>query len=144
MAYDHTKYEINLGTLDLTSTGDKANWGPGMVPHIVRAVAIIVNATPGDAGVIKGDLRPTRGSDTSRTDGTVFTINLATSHTFTAGTTRKIIYHVPSTPVTIYPGQEVVVEATDASASVNAARVCLLVEPSWDQPGNLTGMVATA
>lgn len=148
MAYTHTKYEVDLtsgtATLDLTSTGDKAVWGVGLVPHIVRAAAIVINATPGDAGVVKGDLRPTRGSDTSRTDGTVFTINMATSHTFTAGTTRKIIYHVPSSPVTVMPGQEVVVEVTDASASVNAAKMYLLVEPSWDQPGNITGMVATA
>jgi len=144
MAYDHTKYEVDLGILDLTSTGDKATWGPGLVPHIVRAVSIVIDATPGDAGVVKGDLRPTRDSDTSRTDGTVFTINLATSHTFTAGTGPKVVYHVPSSPVKVLPGQEVVIEVTDASASVDEARVCLLVEPSWDQPGNITGMVATA
>lgn len=147
MAYTHTKYEVPMTTgtsvLDLTSTGDKARWSPAMVPHIVRAVAIILNATPGDSGVVKGDLRPTIGSDTSRTDGTVFTINLATSHTFTAGTVRKVIYHVPAAPVTVMPGQEVVVEVTDASASVNGAKISFLVEPAWDQPGNITGMVAT-
>ncbi len=145
--YDTGRYEVRLtsgtATLDFTSTGDKAIWGPNFVSHVVRAVAIALNATPGDAGVIKGDLRPSRGSDTSRTDGTVFTINLATGHTFVAGTTGPVIYHVPTSPVTVTPGQEVVVEVTDASASVNAATVTFWVEAVYDRPGNQTGMTAT-
>ncbi len=128
--------------MDFSSTGDKGTWGPAYVPHIVRAVGIALNATPGDAGVIKGDLRPTLGSDTSRTDGTVFTINLATSHTFTAGSAQPVIYHVPSSPVTVYPGQSVVVEATDASAAVTAARVSLWVEPIYEVPANMSTIVS--
>ncbi len=142
MYTENRREEIVLATtgeqfLDLSSTGDKGTWGPGFVPCIVRAAAIVLNATPGDAGVIKGDLRPTRGSDTNRTDGTVFTINLATSHTFTAGSVQKVIYHIPTTPVTVYPGQEVVVEVTDASASVTAARVVLYLEAIYSTPGNI-------
>lgn len=114
--------------VDLTSTGDVALWAPAFVAHIVRGAAIALNATPGDAGVVKFDLRPTVGSDTSRTDGTVATINLATTHTFTAGSAQPVVYHIPSSPVTVYPGQTVVAEVTDASASASACRITLWVE----------------
>src|SRR6476659_10181564 len=114
--------------VDLTTTDDKALWGPVCVPHIIRMAAVALNATPGDSGVLKFDLRPTRGSDTSRTDGTVATINLATTHTFAAGSAQPVVYHYPTTPIIVYPGQEVVAEMTDASASVTAARISLWVE----------------
>lgn len=147
MAYaTHGCYEVQMlkGTgerlVDLSSTGDKALWGPMFVPHIVHAMAVSPNATPGDAGVLKLDLRPTTGSDTNRTDGTVATINLATSHTVTAGTISKVIYHQVSSPVTVYPGQELVAEMTDASASVTAAAITLWVEPVYEAPGNIVGL----
>ncbi len=146
--YTTGRYEVRMtsgtATIDATSTGDKAIWGPVFVPHIVRAVAVSLNADPGDAGVVKFDLRPTRGSDTSRTDGTVGTVSLATSHDFTAGSTPAVIYHVPSSPVTVSPGQEVVCEVTDASANCSAVVVGLWVEAIYDRPGNSTGMTATA
>lgn len=124
--------------LDLTSTGDKARWAPGLVPVTIRQVAVLLNAAPGDAGVLKVDKRPTYGSDTSRGDGDVTTINLATSHA--AG---KVVYK-SGLNVTINPGQEIVFEMTDASASVNGAQISMLIEPSYEQPANLTAMVATA
>lgn len=123
-------------TLDLTSTGDKARWSPGLSPMIVRGVVVQLNAQPGDVGVLKGDKRPTFGSDTSRGDGDVFTLNLLASAVHAAG---KSVYKM-GLNVTINPGQEVVVEMTDASAAVNAAKVTLLVEPSPEQPANITAM----
>jgi len=110
-------------TIDMTSTGDKARWNPGLNPVWVKGASVALNAAPGDAGVVKFDKRVTFGSDTGRGDGDVGVINLATTHT--AGKTVVKYF----TPVKISPGEEVVVEVTDASASVNAAKVCLLVEP---------------
>ncbi len=93
---------------------------------------------------MKFDLRPTTGSDTSRTDGTVATINLATTHTFSAGSVQPVIYHRPTTPIIVKPGQEVVAEVTDASASVTAASITLWVEPVYSTPGvDNTAMIAT-
>ncbi len=128
--------------LDLTSTGDKGTWGPAFVPHIVRAVSVALNGTPGSAGIVVGDLRPTMGSDTGRTSATVFSIALATTHTFTAETAQPVIYHVPSSPVTVYPGQSVVVECTDASAAVDGARVTFWVEPIYEVPANMSTIVS--
>ncbi len=140
--YDMHRTEIQMtsGTsvIDCTSTGDKARWSPLFYQAVVRAMAVVSNATPGDAGVIKADLRPTFGSDSSRTDGTVATINIATTHV--AG---KVVYHYPASPVTVSPGQEVVIEVTDASASLNGAKISLIVEWVYDTVGNNTAMVAT-
>lgn len=146
MSYPSGKYEVQMlkstgeAAVDLTSTGDKALWGPMFVPHVVHAAAIGLNGTPGDAGVVKFDLRPTIGSDTSRTDGTVATINLATTHTFTAGSGQPVVYHQVSSPVTVYPGQTVVAEVTDASAVADGARIVLWVEPVYETPGNIVGL----
>jgi len=146
--HTNSRYEVNMtsGTavLDVTSTGDKAIWGPVCVPHYVRMVAVTLNATPGDAGVIKGDLRLTRGSDTNRTDGTVFTINLATTHTVTAGSVSKVIYHYIANPPLIYPGQEVVVEVTDASAADSAVKMSFWVEAVYEDPDNIVGQSTTS
>jgi hypothetical protein len=147
MAYPHGMYEVILdrllvttaeasGTHKLDSTGDKARWGPGYVPHLVKAITITLDAVPGDAGVVKGDKRPTFGSNTGRGDGDVFIVNLATTHL--AG---DVIYKALN--VLLKPGEEVVVEVTDASASVVAAKIALLVEPSWEEAVNNTKMVKT-
>ena len=145
--YTNARYEVPMtnGTsvLDLTSTGDKAYWGPVCVPHYIHMVGVVIDATPGDAGVIKGDLRLTRDSDTNRTDGTVFTIALATSHTVTAGSVSKVIYHKLTTPFLVVPGQEVVVEVTDASASVDEAKISFWVEAVWQDPDNIPQEAAT-
>lgn len=136
-------FEVRMGAvtgttnLDLTSTGDKARWAPGLAPVIVRQVAVIVNAAPGDAGVVKIDKRPTYGSDTSRGDGDGGVINMLTSHA--AG---NVIYK-SGLNVTVNPGQELVAEVTDASANVNSAQIVLLVEPSPEQPANISAMKAT-
>lgn len=138
--YTH-KYEVNLNNaaavLDLTSTGDKARWNPGFVPHIVRAVVVALNAVPGDAGVVKFDKRVTFASDTGRGDGDVAVVNLLTTHL--AG---DVIYK-DQLNVRIDPGQEVVVEVTDASAAVTGARVSLWVEPIFEHPDNDTNLKAT-
>lgn len=138
----HEMIEVQLidgaATLDLTSTGDKARWSPGFRPYVVRAVSIQLNAAPGDAGVVKFDKRITFGSDTGRGDGDVAIVNLATAHP--AG---ESIYK-GGLNVEIQPGQEVVMEVTDASASVNGAKAILLVEPRPEQPANVAGMTASS
>lgn len=139
--YTSGQYEVPMtvgtSTLDLTTTGDKARWAPGLVPVIVRGVVLQLNAQPGDAGVLKFDKRPTFGSDTSRGDGDVAVLNLIAGAAHAAG---KQVYKM-GLNVQINPGQEVVVEMTDASASVNAAKVSLLVEPIPEQPANISAMV---
>lgn len=146
----HGCYEVPMlaatgeRVVTVASTGDKAIWSPVFVPHLVHAIAISLNVTPGDAGVIKFDKRLTTGSDTGRGDADVATINLATSHTVTAGTTSRIVYKQLDPPATIYPGQEVVMEVTDASASSTACAVAMWVEPVYENPANIAGLSTTS
>lgn len=119
----------------MASTGDVAVWGPGLYPHRVLAAAIILAADPAGTGAVKFDLRPTRGGDTNRTDGTVGTLEWATTATFTDGSEVSVIYEEFSSPVTVYPGQEVVAEVTDADANNTAVRIVLVVELIPTRPG---------
>lgn len=139
MVFEMTEVPMTVGTavLDLTTIGDKARWSPAFQPAIVRAVGIQLNAAPGDAGVVKGDKRPTFGSDTGRGDGDVFVANLATTHA--AG---NVVYK-KALNVKISPGEEVVIEVTDASAAVSAAKISLFIEQAPEEPGNITAMKAS-
>jgi len=128
-------------TIDATTTGDKANILVPFKCEVIRAF-VLLNAAPGDAGVVKFDKRPTYASDTGRGDGDVGVINLLTTHT--AG---KFIYkEIPvagTGHVILVEGDEVIVEVTDASAAVTEARAGLLVREVPEVPGNNSDMVAT-
>ena len=138
MAYTHSKYErVVASAAALSSTGDKGAFAPGMVPHIVRAVAAVIKTVPAAAGVLKFDKRPTAGSDTGRGDGDVAVINLATSHT--AGT----VVYKDGLNALIKPGEEVVAEVTTATGTGGVAEIIAYVEPSWEVPGNNTRMRPT-
>lgn len=138
MAYVHSKYEVIVAKdIDLGTTGDKGDWAPGFVPHYIRAVAVVVTNTIGAAGVVKFDKRPTAGIDTSRGDGDVAVVNLATTHD-----EGEVVYK-GELNVLIKPGEEVVVEVTDLTAASDTAHVILYVEPTWEVPGNNAKMIAT-
>jgi hypothetical protein len=138
MAYPHSRalvpMTVGTATLDFTTTGDKARWSPGYLKVIIRAVAVELNAAPGDAGIVRFDKRVTFASDTGRINGGVATVNLATTHA--AG---SVVYK-DGLNATIEPGEEVVVTVTDASAGVSGAKVTLYVEPQWENPANFSKM----
>ena len=54
-----------------------------------------------------------------------------------------MIYHKLTTPFTVYPGQEVVVEVTDASASVDEAKISFWVEAIYEDPDNIVQLAPT-
>ena len=143
--YDTGRYEVvmvstaGVPNIDMTSTGRTNTWAPQCVPHRVKMISINLNATPGDAGVVAIEKRPTYSSNTST--ATVATINLATTHTFTAGSQSRQVY--AEVDIVVNVGEELVVNVTDASASVSAARVGLWVEAAYSRPVNSSGMVLT-
>lgn len=132
---DEIALTVGTATLDFTSTGDKARYSPALNPVYIRGLAIQSNATPGDVGVVKLDKRPVFSSDAGRGDGDVGVVNITTAHV-----QGKVVYKY-FTPVKISPGEEVVLEVTDASAALNGVKAVLLVTPSWEIPGNITPMV---
>ena len=135
--YTH-KYEVMVAKdVDLNSLADVGDWAPGLVPHIIRAVALVVTNTIGAAGVLKFDKRPTAGDNTGRGDGDVAVLNLATTHD--AG---EVVYK-DGLNVLIKPGEEVVAEVTDVTAAADTGHVIIWVEPAWENPSNNTKMIAT-
>lgn len=136
MAYNHQMEHQISAEINCTTTGDKAEFLCPSFPVKVRRIGLILNAAPGDAGVVKFDKRPTYESDTGRGDGDIGVINLATSHAAGAMVYKEVNQD-------LVPGDQVVVEVTDASASVSAARAFMMYEPDWDVPANNTDMVAS-
>lgn len=121
---------------DLTATGDKVVFS---VPFKceVAAAQLAMTATAGGSGVVKFDIRPTAGSDTSRGDGDLAVIKVLTT---AAG---KVLYKEPASRITLLPGQEVVVEATTGCTTTGTGRPMLLVKPVPERRTNLSAMVAT-
>lgn len=137
MAYTHTKLERQFTNLAIDTAADAGYFSPGMVPHILRAVAVIITtATTVDATVVTVDHRPTAGSDTARS-AAKSTINIPTAAAAGA------VYYEDNLDWETAPGEELVI-ASDGGCTAGDASVVLYLEPRWEVPGNLTNMIATA
>jgi transcriptional regulator of nitric oxide reductase len=139
MAYTHTQYEVMMtNEAVITSTGDKARWLPGYIPHVVRAHFFTVTTATqaADAAQLNLDKRPTAGSDTARVNDLVSPLNIPASTA--AG---KNVYK-DGLQAKVSPGEEVVLEVTDATAA-GAGSYGIFVEPSWEVPANNTNMALT-
>lgn len=136
MTYAHQLQHEWTAEITVASTGDKAEFVCPSFPIKVKRIGLLLSAAPGDAGVVKFDKRPTYESDTGRGDGDVGTLNLATTHAAGAMVYKDV-------DVALSPGDEVVVEVTDASANPTACRAFMMWEPDWDTPANCADMVAS-
>lgn len=149
MAYSHSKYEVEMTPLtpstapaagangvNIAATGVQSIWAPGLVPHIIRAVGVMQTAgTPNDGAVhlsFRADLT---------TPGTVTEILKVVLPTTVTG--NKVVYKTATRYIEVKPGQIVQCAVTAAATAASLAKVILYVEPRWEQPGNLTGMLST-
>jgi len=138
MAYTHSQYEVMMTNVAvITSTGDKAQWAPGYVPHLLRAWAYITTTqatvTP---PVLAMDKQIAAGSATGRIASFVSPLKpllaaLAGSVCYKDGFQSKVS-----------PGEQLVYNITTA-ATAGAGSVSIFLEPTWEVPGNNTAMVAT-
>lgn len=157
MAYDHSKYEVEMVPLmnagpsvggalwptaaangvQLSITGVRARWAPGFVPHIIKGAAIIVEnvtvAMTDDVFVgFEADI------SVAGTPTRLFTINLPTSVL-----AHKSVFHRPSYYIEIKPGSIVDCTVTAAATAGVYGKVVLYVEPRWEEPANVTSMLAS-
>ena len=139
-AYDQTQYEAYMGrALALDTAADVGDvWGPGYVRQIIRAVVLVFTTAVDATGELKIDKRITAGSDTGRGDGDIATI----AYTTVTGAQGKAVYK-DGLDVVMNVTEEAVAQVTDATPTAGNAHVILLVEPSWERPGNNTDMAAT-
>ena len=130
----------NGGPVDFNATGDKFIFTPVAPVDIYRFGFVTIEAMDPDAGgfVIALDKRITVGSDTGRTE--VVTITRADADTVAAG---KVVYKDvilpvaqatgddgvslvnvgPSGPLSLVPGDEAVIEVTNAVGAVSTGYV---------------------
>ena len=138
MSYEHAlTQEIVARAASLAALADIGNWAPGFFPVKIRAIALMIGNDVGGAGVVKVDKRPTFGSDTSRGDGDVAILNLATTHLG-----GNVVYK-DGLDVTIKPGEQIVFEVTDLTLAGDIADLLVVYEPVWEQPANVTAMKKT-
>mgnify|MGYP003581392445 CR=1 FL=1 len=138
--YTHGMFEWMLARAQaFTSTGDKLYWSPGLQPVLIRGWSLTVTTavTSADPVTVNIDKRVTAGSDTGRVADIVGSITLP------GGTAAGKCYYKRGFQAKISPGEEIVVECTDAAVACNAT-VVLLLEPSWEEPANNSNMVASA
>lgn len=139
MAYQNLLYEVYMSVTNspttLASTGDKLTWSPQFIPHVIRAVSsVITTAISTTSTVVNFTKRPTAGSNSGISAGDIAILRHLTS--YTAG---KVVYK-QGLSTTISPKQEVVVNVGTAG-SAGAAVFSMLVETSFEVPGNNTNMV---
>lgn len=155
MAYTHSKYEVELNSpigpsdgakptaaahgVRLDATGVAGQWGPGMVPHIVRGAAIVpLSPTTNHTNAIS--VRFDADISTPGTPTDIFTIVLPTT---AGGRAHHSVYYRPTYYIEIKPGSLVRANVTAAATAGVYAKAVLYVEPRWEEPGNLTGMTQT-
>ena len=138
MAYTHSQYEVMMTNVAvITSTGDKAQWAPGYVPHLLRAWAFVTTTQATvTAPVLDLDKQIAAGSATGRIADFVSPLkpllaNVAGKVTYKDGLQSKVS-----------PGEQLVYNITTA-ATAGAGSVIIFVEPTWEVPGNNTNLIAT-
>jgi hypothetical protein len=141
-----TPWTVNLGATGAGSEGS-AVWRPGIVPHVIRNVAVINLGTAAFVTKPVISIRTTHAGATQSVSG-----NQVTSLTLTsiAGvkasgtTTSKNVWYKSSMLNTIVnPGQQVTAVVT-TKATIGASRaptnIVLYVEPKWETPANISNM----
>lgn len=152
MAYSHVSYEVNFQPFQgpstaarptasnygvrLDATGLNAKWAPGYMPHIIRGAAILSFATTADTDPIKCGFEADISAPGTPTR--LFTITIPTTRV-----KHSVVYYKPTYRILIKPGMEVDFLVTAAATAGRYGKVVLYVEPSWEDPSNLTGMLQT-
>lgn len=139
MAYTHSQYEVMMSNVAVvTSTGDKNQWGPGYVPHVLRAWAFLVTTQPTvTAPQLDLDKQPTAGSASGRIADFVSPLKVPVT------TVQGKIVYKDGIQAKVSPGEQLIYNITTA-ATAGAGSVIIFVEPTWETPGNNVNMVLTA
>jgi hypothetical protein len=149
MAYDHTKYEVQMlpvtvsGALattldvpDFGATGVKARWAPGMTPHIIHGFAVSPLVTTALTNPVHLSLRGDISTPGTATE--LLKIVLPTTPVLA----HKAWYKLATYRIQVNPGMQVHLAVTAAEAGLRS-HVILAVSPVWEEPGNVTGLIAT-
>lgn len=152
MAYTHSKYEVHMvpknraisasgtaTTIDgilIDVTGIVAGYTVGFVPHLIKGAGVLSSATVANTAIVpigfEADIT-TPGTPTR-----AFTVILPV-----ANVGHKSVFYRPTYEIEIKPGMEMTANVTAAATAAINASIILYVEPRWEEPANVTTMVAT-
>jgi hypothetical protein len=129
---------LNLKATYLAALGGAMSiWTPGFVPHYIRGAAVrslVTTALSGNPVVLTFEADLT-------TPGTVTTLFQIALPSTNSGHTS--IFYAPTYSILIKPGQTVRVQVTTAATALMTAKAMLWLEPVYETPTNVTGMIAT-
>lgn len=109
--------EVEASASSLASTADIATFTFGTPIEVYEFGVVITTAlTASDNLIIAADKRVTAGSDTGRGSGDVGTLTIAAADSGGVDEGDTIICR-PTSPVVILPGEQVVIEVTNACAA---------------------------
>lgn len=118
MSYEREiQKEIFSADADVSGTGDLGTFTPAFPCEVVGFGYIVTTAIVDAAGglVMKADKRPTAGSDTNRGDGDAGVMTLTSAQANAVA--GKVLMCRPAQPLTVQPGEQVVIELTTAPDS---------------------------
>lgn len=156
MGYTHSKYEVEMAaqiprvttsagtapTVDnfgviIDVTGTVAEWGPGIMPHFIRGMAVIQQQGQVNTAAVHMRLQHVKGVASTATNIAHLVIPT------TVTTLGNSVYYLPSFQVEILPGELVRAVVTAAASAGVYAKVIMYVEPRWETAANVTQMVRT-
>lgn len=137
MAYTHSKYEVMVAqSQNCATTGYKATWQPGYMPHTVRAAALIISVVAATTtSTVVTLYRNTVNTTTTTARVLIDTI------TIPKGKAKGDTYYVDGLNTEVKPGQEVQFVVTTAATTTGVNHMKLYVEPRWDRPANNTKQI---
>lgn len=136
MAYTHSKYEVMIKQDAAIATAATFEWAPGMVPHIVRAIALVFTLAPNATDAIVVQRRPVAGAAANQV--TIDTVNLVV-----ANCGAGEVMYVTGLDTEIAPGEDLAV-VLPGTSTAGTAHIIAYVEPRWETPANNTKMTVSA
>ena len=148
MAYQHNQHQILFASgMTATASGDKATWMPGYMPHYVRACGVIVTTSGSTtSGAVFSFIQKSLASGATASDVAVLTMTSGGASGFALPTAALIagnVMYKDGLNVLVRPGQRVAFNVRTAVTGVCGVRAFMWVEPSWEVPGNTTGVFTT-
>lgn len=147
MSYNREKQKETATVSDASSTGTILTFTPAFPCEVVEFGVIVTTAFVKASGgvVISADFRPTAGSDTGKITGSATAgggiMTLTNAQTVKAA--GQVMKCRPASPLTVYPGQQILLNLSTGATS--GAAIAFLVHrelPGLDQTNEV--VVASA
>lgn len=137
MAYTYSQIDVDLGIFSIASTGDKAWWAPGYIPHSVRACSLVVNVASAGTGTVNFTTQLTAYSNAGITAGDIASFQAVATTPMVLG---QVVYTDVIADKIIKPGQSIVVNVPIQIAGVSVSAHVYL-EQSFENPVNNPAMI---